>query len=249
MRSKLTILTLILLAFLPQTIMAQEAVPEEEPAASWTGRAELGLDGQTGNSERLSFKGLIRSKRKTEFTRLSLYLRGQFEETGGERSKNEIIGGTKYERDLNERTFAFLHLELESDEFEDLDLRTTFTAGLGYFVIRKETHELKVRGGPSYQHEELDDGSTTDNLLAELGYDYRLDINERVRLTSTLSYYFNATDVDDWRLTAENAAEIPLSTDTAWKLRLGVRNEYDALPQPGIERLDTSYFTTLTYDW
>ena len=244
MQNKFAVVALILFTCPIHSIVAQE-----EPAASWTGRAEFGLDGQTGNSERLSLKGLVQTTRATDFARLSLYLRGQFEETSGERSKNEIIAGTKYERDLSERTFAFLHIEMERDEFESLDLRSTLTVGIGYFLIRAETHELKIRAGPSYQHEELDDGSTTDNLLAGLGYDYRLDLNERIRFTSTLSYFFNATEMDDWRLTAENAAEIPISTDAAWKLRLGIRNAYDALPQPGVERLDTSYFTSLTYDW
>lgn len=244
MRNKQFMIALTLLLITVQVSSAEEA-----PETSWTGRAEFGLDGETGNSERLNVKGLIRTKRETDFARLTLYVRGHFEESGGERSTNEIIGGTKFERDLSERTFAFVHWELESDEFEDLDLRSTLTGGLGYFVVRAERQELKVRGGPSYQHEELDDGSSTDSILVQLGYDYRLDLNERIRLTSTLSYFFNATDTDDWRLTAENAAEIPISMDAAWKIRLGIRNEYDALPQPGIERLDTSYFTSLTFDW
>ncbi len=37
--------------------------------------------------------------------------------------------------------------------------------------------------------------------------------------------------------------------DEAWKVRLSVRNQYDNVPRPGIEKLDTSYLLNLVYDW
>ncbi len=220
-----------------------------KPPANWTGRAELGLNGSEGNSERFAALAGFTATRMDIKDRLTLYLHGQYEESNGEQSKNELIGGLRYERDLSPRLFAYTRLELEYDEFENLDLRTTLAGGLGYFLIRSPRQDLKIRGGLAYQHEEFGDGSSDDKPLAEAGYDYRLDVRQWLRFNSTLTYFVDPTDVDDWRATAENAADLPLSSSTGWKLRLGVRNEFDSDPLPEIESLDTTYYMSLVYAW
>jgi len=219
------------------------------PSAKWTGRAELGLNGSSGNSDRFNANAGVSTLRTGLVDRLTLYLRGQYEESNGDRSKNEVIGGARYERDLSPRLFAYTRLELEYDEFENLDFRSTLAGGLGYFLIRNPRQDLKIRGGLAYQHEEFGDGSSDDKPLAEAGYDYRLDVRQWLRFNSTLTYFVDPTNVDDWRATAENAAEVPITATQGWKLRFGVRNELDSDPLPGIESLDTTYYMGLVYNW
>ncbi len=231
-----------------------EAVPvppsgTTKPPASWIGRAELGLKGNSGNTERFDVHGLLSTTRTDVLGRLTLSLRGQYEESSSVRTRSEILAGLRYERDLSPRLFAFTRLELEYDEFENLDLRSTLAGGLGYFLLRNPGQDLKVRLGAAYQHEEFGDGTSEDKPLAEAGYDYRLDLRRWLRYTSTLTYFVDPGDTGYWRLEAENAADVPLSNVSGWKLRLGVRNEYDAQPLPGIEYLDTSYYLSLVYAW
>jgi hypothetical protein len=38
-------------------------------------------------------------------------------------------------------------------------------------------------------------------------------------------------------------------TASLWKLKTGITNDYTSVPQPGIERLDTLYFTSLILNW
>ncbi len=234
------------------TVLQDLGVPiVEPPRANWTGRAELGLTGKSGNTDRIDARALVSATRTGERDRLMLTLRGAYAEVEGARSQNEVMGTQIYERDVSPRLFVFEKLELEYDEFENLDLRATLTGGLGYFLLRSERQELKVRGGLAYQHEEFSNGVSTseDSFLAEFGYDYRLDVSKWFRYTSRFGYYFEPADVDEWRIDAENAAEIPLSQKSGWKLKFGVRNEYDNTPQPGIEELDTTYYTSLVYNW
>ena len=54
--------------------------------------------------------------------------------------------------------------------------------------------------------------------------------------------------MSDHRLAVENAGEIPLTDEEDWKLRLGVRNQYDSMPVGGAERLDTYYFANIVWD-
>jgi len=216
----------------------------------WSFRLEAGLNGETGNNERLAFNGRAEARREYPDERMNIFAQGRFAEENGERSANEIKGGWKLEVDVSERWFVFGKLGLEFDEFEDLDLRATVSSGVGYFFIQEEKQELTGRAGLGYQHESFDDDTSEDQAVAEFGYDYRLDVNSWLRFTHGLTYYPTFEDpIGDYRVEAETAGELPLSGDEQWKLRLGMRNEYDANPQPGIENLDTYYFLNVVYDW
>jgi len=217
--------------------------------AVWKGRVEIGLNGSEGNSDQFDALAGLTVTRVDLRDRLTLSLRGHYQEADAVRTKSEAVGAARFERDLSPRLFAFTRLELEYDEFENLDLRSTLAGGLGYFLIRSPQQDLKIRGGLAYQHEEFGDGSSDDKPLAEAGYDYRLDVRRWLRYNSTFSYFVDPGRVDDWRLTAENSAEFPLSNTIGWKLRLGLRNQYDAEPLPGIEGLDTTYYLSLVYAW
>jgi putative salt-induced outer membrane protein len=222
---------------------------QQKYADPWTLRFELGVSGATGNNERLSIDGRAEANRETPDERLNIFSEGHFAKDNGERSENEVRGGAKLEVDVSKKLFVFGKTGLEFDEFEDLDLRSTVTAGLGYFFWEKPKHVFKGRIGAGYQHESFMDGESMDQGLVELGYDYRYDFEKWLRFTHNLTYYPTLDDfIGDYRVEAETAGEIPLSDDEAWKLRLGVRNEYDAQPQPGIDNLDTFYFLNFVYD-
>jgi len=234
------------------TVLQDAGTPiVDPPDANWAGRAELGLTGKSGNTDRIDARALVSATRTGPQGRLILTLRGAYAEVEGARSQNEVMGTEIYERDFTDRLFGYEKLELEYDEFENLDLRGTLTLGLGYFLVRSDRQELKLRGGLAYQREEFSSGTpaSEDNFLTEMGYDYRLDVSKWFRLTSKFTYYLEPSDLEAWRFDAENAAEIPLSQKSGWKLKFGVRNEFDNAPQPGIEKLDTSYYASLVYNW
>ena len=167
----------------PAEAPAAEAPAVEEPApkATWTGRAELGLNGQSGNKERFDARGGFDLNRKTEKTRLNLYLKGQYAETNSLRSTSEVMAGTRLEVDFTDRTYVFGKVDLEYDEFENLDLRTTLTAGLGHFFVKREKIELKGWAGAGYEHEIFDEveGMSPDGLAP--GATVEMAVREAVR--------------------------------------------------------------------
>jgi putative salt-induced outer membrane protein YdiY len=220
-----------------------------KPPANWTGRLELALKGDRGNSNNLEAAVGITTTRTDALNRLTLTLRGQFEESDNVIDKNEAFGQLHYERDLSERLFFFTRLDLEYDKFESVDLRSRLAAGLGRFLIRTPRQDLKILGAFGYEYERFNDGSTVGTPLTGGGYIYRLAVRDWLRLDSMMISYVSLTDIGDWRLDADNAAEVPLSNKEKWKLRLGVRNEFDAKPLPGIDSLDTNFYLSLVYAW
>lgn len=138
----------------PPEVVPEEAAPA--PKATWKGRAELGVNGQAGNKDRIDIRGGIDVNRNTEMRRLNLYLKGQYAETNDLRSANEVMGGARLELDFSARTYVFGKVDLEYDEFEDLDLRATLTTGMGHFFIEREKLELKGWIGAGYEYEIFD---------------------------------------------------------------------------------------------
>lgn len=260
------------------------ATPAPQPAEgkTWAGRAELGLNGQTGNKERFDVRAGIDVNRKSEGSRLNLYLKGQYAETNSERSANEVMGGTRAEWDISERTYVFGKLDLEHDEFEDLEVRATVTTGLGHFFVKREKLELKGWLGAGYEHETFkkdpepvpddlpkpttleesirqillitrqDDTitTTTDEVVAEAGYSYQQNFKKNFRFKHGITYYPSVDDpFSQYRVTADTSMEFPVGKEPDWTVRAGVRNEYDAAPQEDVDKLDTTYYLNLGYNF
>ena len=230
----------------PEAAAAKARLEEARP--KWAIRLEGGLTGEEGNTRRLNVNGRVKAKMTTNRHRLLLHAMGRYAQEEGIDTAQEIIGGAEWEMDLNRRPFWFASIEWENDRFEDLELRTTGTTGMGYFLIRDPGHELKLRAGGGFQRDRFRDGSTQCEMVAEGGIDYFKEIAEWLRVTHESTYYPSLEDVGDYRIVMENAAEIPLGKKKAWKIKLGVRNQYVARPQPDVKRLDTCYFLNLAWD-
>ena len=215
----------------------------------WSLRLHFGIDGQTGNTDRVATNGRMEIKRVTETDRLLIYAQGRSSRENGQDTVKEVLGGLNLEVDIDERWYSYGRTEIEFDKFEDLDLRTSVSGGLGYFVTREADEEFKVRAGFGFVHESFDSGASDDQAVADLGWDYRKDVAPWLLFTHSVTLYPTFEDIKDIRAVMENAAEIPLSTDDNWKLRIGVRNNYDAMPERGIDRLDTYYFFNVVVGW
>jgi len=135
-------------------------------------------------------------------------------------------------------------MELEYDEFEDLDLRATAAAGLGRYWIKKDEHEFKTRAGLGYRHEAFNNGVTRDDAIADLGMDYRVDIAPWLQFTHSGTFIPSLEDFGDYRLNLDTAFIFPLKND-AWKLKLGMRNDYNSNPTGDLERLDNTYYANI----
>ncbi len=214
----------------------------------WSAKLEFGGNATEGNSDTLTFTGRFDLVRKTSDDLLRFYLAGNYGEQNNKRSRNEILGGIKYENMLSERWYWYARTEMEYDEFENLDLRTTIAAGGGYYWLKEPDHELKTGLGVGFRHESYNTGVSNDNAVLDLGLDYRIDIKTWAQFTHSLVYSPAFDEINDYRLKLDTALAIPLANSDVWKLKLGVKNEYNSQPQSGLERLDNMYYANLVFE-
>ena len=103
---------------------------------------------------------------------------------------------------------------------------------------------MKTRCGVGYRHESFTDGREDDTGIVDLGLDYRADIFPWSQFLHSSTYSPSFDDISDYLLVLDTALLIPFKAHE-WKLKLGVKNEYNSMPQPGVDRLDNTYYANI----
>lgn len=212
----------------------------------WSGRAELAVNGNSGNTDNLSVLTKLSALRDTGDTRLSLSASVDKEEEDDEETADEWLGKARYEDDFTERAFWFFQQELEKDEFESIDLRSRTLVGPGYFLARRDRLTFKVRSGVGYQYEDYTEDSDQDHngeMIFSAGWDYAQLVGEWLKLTHEFTIYPEITNdpSDNFTLESSLGAEVPIADSRVWSIRGELEHEYNNNPEPGVEKLDTSY--------
>lgn len=233
----------------PQLVAIRTKMEADIEAAKpkWTALLEAGATRTEGNTDTLNARGRFDVRRKSPNDLLHLYLAAQYSEQDDVRSQNEYLGGVRFEANVTERWYWYTRMELEFDEFENLDLRATAAAGVGYYWLKKPEHELKTSVGAGYRHESYDDGTTNDGAVLDLGLDYRVDVAPWVQFTHSTAYNPGFEDFDDYRLRLDTALLFPFAGTDDLKLKLGMKNEYNSRPVGGLERLDNTYYANIVW--
>lgn len=229
----------------------QEQAIEEKAQAKigkWSATVEAGGLYTEGNTEQLNARGKIVVQKKSDVELIQFYASGEYAEQSKVRSASEAKAGMRYEYLFTDRLFGYVAQEVEYDEFENLELRYTFSIGPGYYWIKKPNHELKTFVGAGLLHETFIDGFSRTDAQLEVGVDYMVDLTEWMKLTHMARYYPTFDSVRDYRLVFDTAVKMPIASSDIWSLKFGALYEYDPIPRPGFESLDQTYYANIAMD-
>ena len=228
-------------------VVAMRRQGEEEKERlrpKWSVTLEAGGVMKEGNTDTLDARGRFDVKRRTSDELLEFFLAADYSEQKDQRTRNEYRGGIRYENSVTPRNYWYTRIQLEFDEFEDLDLRSTAAAGTGYYWLKQPEKELKTSLGIGYRHESFDSGTTTDAAVLDLGLNYDVDLASWAQFTHASIYSPDIEELGDYRLAFDTAIVFPLKHEE-WKLKVGMRNEYNSTPPRGIERLDNTWYANV----
>lgn len=213
----------------------------------WSFTLEAGGSATEGNTDTMNARGRLDVRRKTSSDLLHLYLAAKYSEQNDSRTENEYRGGVWYESATSDRAFWYTRVELEFDEFENLDLRSTAAAGGGRYWLKSDLRELKTSLGIGYRHESFNNGLTRNDATIDLGLAVRLEVAPWLRFTHETKYSPDFEDFDNYRVDADTALLFPMIKD-AWALKVGMRNEYNSRPQRRIDRLDNTFYANIVLE-
>lgn len=235
-------------------IAASWAAGEKDPGLAalerhWSYEAAVDIAGKTGNREQLGTAAALRATLKTPDDTLQFYTAYDRQMVDGTKSADQFKAGVDYQNNFSGRLSWYVRDEGGFDRVKDVELYNVAAAGLGYDAIKEPKQLLTLRAGLSFRYEGYRNPLTTDVKSAGLDFGLAHEYTmANSKIVNRLSFVPTFEDFANYRLTHESFYEIPLAAPS-WKLRLGVSNDYNSVPAPGVVELDTAYFARLVLNW
>ena len=232
------------------TAMKKEIAARER---KWAFQTSVDITGNSGNTNSTGLAAGFTATLASSQDALKFYATtnsATSDAAAGVESKtaDEVKGGVDYASFYSERSGWFVRQELERDNVEDVNLRSTTDAGFTYRVIKTEQHQLTTRFGAGYRFESYGTGVENKGAVLSTGLNNAIKFGEKLSLVTELQLLPSVDDFADYRFVHDSAFELPITADF-WKLRVGLNNQYNSRPQPGREEMDTTYYTRLVLSW
>ncbi len=218
------------------------------PPIRISGNVSAGLDVQRGNTDTDTYYAEATVVARTDEDRGTFYGRYDREKAEGIDTVNKWLTYLDYNRFLSERLFAFGNATFESDEFKDLNLRSTLSAGVGYQVFDTPKRNLDVKGGLAYVDEDYDIGEDYSYPAFTWGLDYEEWFFDKIM--QFFHHHQGLIDLGDPNKTVirtRTGLRFPLPKGFSTTLQYNW--DWDNQPAPGTDRVDTRALVLIGYNF
>jgi len=221
--------------------------PPPQKPVTWKGDITLGGNWQDGNSDTLSISAGGLATRRTEKDRFRINVLYNQAKNDGQRTAENTYGQLKYDYFLNPKWYLYLNVDMLSDQFKDINLRTTIGPGAGYQVWEEEGRTLSLEAGVSYTSENRDIGEDKDWVTARLGVDFLYRLFDSIVFTDQFVIYPNLDEVGEYTL--RNDAALVTDIWAGWALRLNNIWERNSDPGSDLKKDDFTWIAGLQYSF
>lgn len=226
-----------LLSFLIVMAMSSTAT-----AGEWTGEGELGFTSTSGNTESESLNtklgiGLEHNKWKHE-AEISVLKSSD----SGVDSADRAEFKEKSQYQFGKKTYAYVALRHEEDEFSGFDHQSMISIGLGYPIISEEKHKLDATLGIGYRDTETDLGVEEQESILNGGLKYKYTISKTAAFNQNV--YVESGDSNTYSL-SETFLKLVVNGNLSAKMGYEVKHNSDV--PVGVDKTDTKTTVTLVY--
>jgi hypothetical protein len=215
----------------------------------WAYEASVDIAGKSGTKNQLGTAAGLRATLAGVSDKLVFYTAYDRQVADGTKSADQFKAGADYQSNFSGKVSWYVRNEGGFDRIKDIQFYNVAAVGFGYDLIKQPKHTLTSRLGLSYRNENYKNPLTPDVNTAglDVGLNHSWQFDDSA-LVNRLTFVPSFNDFSNFRLTHESFYEMPLA-NPAWKLRLGVNNDYNSKPGLGVEKLDTGYFTRFVLNW
>lgn len=227
---------------------AQAAIEAPASQVKTKGNLSVGYSNASGNTDNESLNLSGKFVARTEKNRFTADGEFHQEKDNGVTSEENSEVGLQYDHFLNKKLFAFGNIDLEKDEFQDLNLRTALGGGLGYQIFDDEMKSLSVQGGLNYVNEDFINAEDDEYPSFRWKIDY-----DQVVWTEWVSIFHEQTGLmgleqtDDIVITSKSGLKFDLGKGFIAKAQVNL--DWDNSPPAGTDGTDTRYILSLGYEW
>lgn len=219
-----------------------------KPDGEWRGTLGIGLTATSGNTDSETYSISGDAVKQTTFDKMSGYLQSVYgkRRVDGttERTADQARAGMAYTRDLNDRMFGFGGADWDRNPLIDLRLRSVFSAGLGYHVVKSENHSFDISTGPAYNRERYT-AETRDQSEWIVAEESTHALKPTISLKQKLAYYANLEDGGEYRTVFD--AGLVFKLNSRWNVTMTLNTRYQSNPPLGVEKHDALFVTGLQY--
>lgn len=218
------------------------------PDGVWRGSLGAGLSATRGNTDSATYTINGDIVKQGPYDKISGYVQGVYGSRAladrTERTSDQQRAGGLYNRDINDRQFAFGSLDFERNKLINLSLRSVVAGGLGYHVIRREGLTFDVSTGPAYNHEHYttETREAAEWLFAE---ESTHALTPTVSFRQRLAYYPSLKDTGEFRAVFD--AGVVFKVTRQWSATVTLNDRYQTNPLNGVEKNDLLFVTGLQY--
>jgi putative salt-induced outer membrane protein YdiY len=215
----------------------------------WKYEATVDIDGTAGNQNQLGSQASFTAKLVTPQDALILSTAYNRQVTNGVKSADQYKAGVDYSDNYVDGDSWYVRDEGGFDRIMGIKFYDTAAAGYGYDLIKNAFDTLTGRAGLGYRYDGYESAMTP--AVSSATADFEIDHDLKLRHSELVDKLTADPALDDFSnltVTQDSYYQIPLA-NPAWKLRLGVSNNYNSRPGPGLQKLDTDYYTRLILDW
>jgi putative salt-induced outer membrane protein YdiY len=215
----------------------------------WSGSGSIGFSDQRGNTQALGLALSVEVRRKTARDREDLGFgvsreQGRVAGAGLETTASKGYAFLQVDVYFSRRWFGTATTRQERDRFQDLALRSTYTAGLGFQVVSTAPLDLRVNASAGLRREDYFTAPTMSVPILGAGIAYAGELGP-VRVAARVDGSPNAGDLADYRIRSNARATARLYKGLGTRIETLV--EYNSRPLPGIQPYDVQTRLTLTY--
>lgn len=211
----------------------------------WTGFLDLGFAGTSGNAKTKTFTLSTRAERATNRDKIAVYYTSIFSANGTTGTQlttaNSKRGGVTYDVNLNKQLFAWGSVDLEADQFQNLDLRFVPQGGAGHHTINTDVTKLDLRVGVSGNREFFSTGLKRNSAELVMGEDFSHAFSKTTSLQEKIRFFPNMSNTGNYRFNFDTTFVTALKK---WfSLQFTVSDRYLSNPVPGRKTNDILYST------
>jgi len=227
----------------------------EDPAVvalrrKWLFDAAVDINGENGTHSQLGTDFSFKATLKGPDDNLAFYTAYNRQVTAGQKSADQFKAVVDYTDNMSATTSWYVRDEAGFDRVMQITFDDIAAAGFGYDFIKTDSENLTGRAGFSYRDYQYAPATGTSNVSA-VGADFELQFAKNFgisKISDRITFLPDFQDSKSYIITHELEYTIPLAM-SLWKLSMGVSNNYNSEPVPGVKKLDTLFFTRLNLSW
>lgn len=231
----------------PITLDSVKAI-NPPPPIRYLGTLNLGGNRTQGNTSTQALNASTRWSVRSDRHRVLAEAKFNYGEVGSRVTVRNSMAALKYDFFLSRKVFANAEGLFEKDTFQNLSLRTTLGAGLGYQFVDTQRASISAVAGLAHVSEDYTnaDRTSTPSARWSLRTEFVL-VPDRVKLFHKHEGFYDFGDRQTLRVFADQGLRVTLVGNLFINVEYNLR--YNGAPAPGRRRTDEAMIIGVGYEF